>query len=279
MSPTRTSRLRPDAASARRSTAGTTWVVEPWAVGALLYREWRVFRRVWRSSAFGSLVEPVTYFVAFGYGYGAVLARMGGLSYREFIATGTVAIGVLFSSIFPAFINGYVRRRIQHLYDGLLSAPVSIAELVTGESVWNALRVAAVAAITTVVAVLFDVTFGPGVVLAPVLAVIAGFGFSALGLALSSRLTSAHQFDFVIVGVIVPMFISAGTFFPIENLPPALAVLAQANPLYHLLEALRAVVFATPDLMAAVPHVVVLVAFDLAAWVIAVRLLRDALVD
>lgn len=279
MSTTKTPLLRPDAPSAHRSNAGTTWVVEPWAVGALLYREWRVFRRVWRSSAFGSLVEPVTYFVAFGYGYGAVLARMGGLSYLEFIATGTVAIGVLFSSIFPAFINGYVRRRIQHLYDGLLSAPVSVAELVTGEAVWNALRVAAVATITTVVAVLFGVTFGAGVVLTPVLAVIAGFGFSALGLALSSRLTSAHQFDFVIVGVIVPMFISAGTFFPIENLPPALAALAQANPLYHLLEALRAVVFATPDLVAAVPHVAVLIAFDLAAWLIAVRLLRDALVD
>lgn len=279
MSTTKTPLLRPDAPSAHRSNAGTTWVVEPWAVGALLYREWRVFRRVWRSSAFGSLVEPVTYFVAFGYGYGAVLARMGGLSYLEFIATGTVAIGVLFSSIFPAFINGYVRRRIQHLYDGLLSAPVSVAELVTGEAVWNALRVAAVATITTVVAVLFGVTFGAGVVLTPVLAVIAGFGFSALGLALSSRLTSAHQFDFVIVGVIVPMFISAGTFFPIENLPPALAALAQANPLYHLLEALREVVFATPDLVAAVPHVAVLIAFDLAAWLIAVRLLRDALVD
>lgn len=270
---------RRDAPATHRSTIGTTWVVEPGTVGALLYREWRVFRRVWRSSAFGSLVEPVTYFVAFGYGYGAVLARIGGLSYREFIATGTVAIGVLFSSIFPAFINGYVRRRIQHLYDGLLAAPVSIAELVTGESVWNAARVAAVASITTVVAVVFGVTFGPGVVLTPVLAAIAGFGFSALGLALSSRLTSAHQFDFVIVGVIVPMFISAGTFFPIENLPAPIAAVAQANPLYHVLEALRAVVFTTPDLMAAVPHVAVLILFDVAAWLISVRLLRDALVD
>lgn len=257
----------------------TTWGVDPRAVGALLYREWRVFRRVWRSSAFGSLVEPITYFVAFGHGYGAVIATFAGLSYLDFIATGTVAIGVLFSSIFPAFINGYVRRRMQHLYDGLLAAPLSIAELVTGEAAWNAARVAVVSVITALVAVPFGVRFGPGVVALPVLAAIAGFGFSALGLALSSRLTSAHQFDFVIVGVIVPMFISAGTFFPIDNLPAPLAAIAQVNPLYHFLEALRSTVFGTPDLGAAAAGVAVLLAFDVATWVVAVRLLRGALVD
>ena len=257
----------------------TSWRVSPQIVAALLFREWRVFRRVWLSVAFGSLVEPVTYFVAFGYGYGAVVAHFAGLSYLEFIATGTIAIGVLFSSIFPAFINGYFRRKEQRLYDGILSAPVSVAEVVAGESVWNGLRVTMVATVTTAVASVFGVRFDAGVVLVPAIAVLTGFGFAATGAAFAARMRSTHQFDFVIVGVIVPMFVSAGTFFPVENLPKALAVLARLNPLYHCVELLRAVAFGVTSIGVFALHLLVLVAFDLLAWVAAVLLVRDALID
>ena len=267
------SAFRPD------KVRGTSWRVSPEVVTALVFREWLVFRHVWASVAFGSLLEPVTYFVAFGYGYGALVSELAGLSYLEFIATGTIAIGVLFSSIFPALINGYVRRRIQGLYDGLLSAPVSVAELLTGESLWNALRVTMVALITTLVAMLFGVRFGAGVVLVPVIAIVAGFGFACAGAAFGALMRSAHQFDFVIVGVIVPMFICAGTFFPIENLPAVLNFVARINPLYHCVEVLRAAAFGVHDAGTTLGHIAVVVGFDVIAWVTGVLTFRNAVID
>jgi lipooligosaccharide transport system permease protein len=252
---------------------------EPRAVGAILVREWRVFRRVWTSVAFGSILEPVLYFVAFGFGFGALVAEVAGIAYLDFIATGAIAIGILFSAAFPGLINGYFRRKEQHLYDAVLAAPVSVPELVTGESLWNALRVTVVALVTTGVALAFGVRFGVGVLLVPLVSVVAGFGFASAGAAFGALLRSTHSFDFVIVGVIVPMYVIAGTFFPLDALPPVLQVVGAINPLTHVVELLRFLTLGVGTWPAAVGHLGVVVVFDLLAWYAAVRLLRRALVD
>ncbi len=252
---------------------------EPRAVGAILHREWRVFRRVWFSYAFGSLVEPVLLLAAFGFGFGALVAEVAGLSYLEFIATGAIAIGILFSATFPGLINGYFRRKEQQLYDGVLGAPVSIPELVTGEALWYALRVTIVAVVTVVVAVTLGVRPGAGVVVVPLIAVVAGFGFASAGAAFAALLRSTHSFDLVIVGVVVPVHIIAGTFFPLDTLPGWVQVVGQLNPLTHVVELLRIVTFATAGLPAALGHLAVILVFDLLAWLAAVRLLRRALID
>lgn len=252
---------------------------EPRTVAAIVHREWRVFRRVWFSTAFGSVAEPVLYFVAFGYGFGALVASVGGLDYLDFIATGAIAIGILFSSAFPGLINGYFRRKEQHLYDGILAAPVSVAEIVTGEALWNAFRVTVVAVVTTLVAFAFGVRPGIGVLLVPAVSVVGGFGFACAGAAFGALLRSTHGFDFVIVGVIVPMYVVAGTFFPLDTLPAALAAIGQVNPLTHVVELLRILTFGTGTAVDALGHLGVVLVFDLLAWLAAVRLLRRALVS
>jgi lipooligosaccharide transport system permease protein len=248
-------------------------------VGAVLWREWVVFRRVWFTTAFGSILEPVILFVAFGFGFGALVAEVAGLAYLDFIATGAVAIGALFSSIFPALINGYFRRKEQQLYDGLLAAPLSIPELVTGEALWNALRATAVGVATVGVALAFGVRPVGSVVLVPVITLVAAFGFAAAGTAFGALIRSTHSFDMIIVGVIVPMYVVAGTFFPIDGLPGPLAAVALANPVYHLVELLRVVTFGTPLSSLVLVHVAVVIGFDVVAWFVAVRLMRRALVD
>ena len=263
-----------DAIDVGRAATGSFAVI-----AAVLWREWAVFRRVWFSTAFGSVVEPVILFVSFGFGFGALVAEVAGLRYLDFIATGAVAIGVLFSSIFPALINGYFRRKEQQLYDGLLAAPMAVGELVTGEALWNALRATTVAVVTVGVAIAFGVRPAPSVVLTPVITVVAGFGFAAAGAAFGSILRSTHGFDMIIVGVIVPMYVVAGTFFPIDGLPRVLAAIALVNPLYHVVELLRVVTFATPVTSMVLVHITVIVVFDVVAWFAAVRLLRRALID
>ena len=44
-------------------------------------------------------------------------------------------------------------------------------------------------------------------------------------------------------GVITPMFLVAGTFFPLDKLPTWVQVLAQLNPLYHTVQLVRAAAF------------------------------------
>ena len=77
--------------------------------------------------------------------------------------------------------------------------------------------------------------------------------------------------------VITPLFLVAGTFFPINQLPEGFQIAAQFNPLYQLVELVRGAAFGfeAVDLL----RVVGLVAFSLAMWRLAVRQMTRRLVD
>ncbi len=247
------------------------------AVGALFVREWRVFKRVWCSLVFGSVVEPIVYLLAFGYGFGALVADVAGLPYLDFMATGAAGIGVLFTGFFPGLIDGYFRRKENHLYGGLLSTPITVAELVTGEALWTGVRAAGTAAVTLTVAALFGVGLAPTVVLAPVIGLVGGFGFACLGAIFAARLKSTHQFTFVIAGFVVPMFAVAGSFVPLETAPAWLRWPAQLNPVTHVVELFRAVAFAQTSVGSWMVSLAVLLGFTALAWWVAVRQLSRAM--
>ncbi|MEE8602385.1 ABC transporter permease [Euzebya tangerina] len=249
------------------------------AVGAIVIREWKVFKRVWRSLMFGSVVEPVVYLLAFGFGFGALVAEVGGIPYLDFMATGSAGIAVLFTGFFPGFINGYFRRKENHLYDGVMSTPTTVAEIVTGEAVWTGIRTAGAAVITLAIAAVFGVDLRWSVVFAPVIGFVGGFGFACLGAAFASKLRSTHQFDFVISGVVVPMFVVAGSFFPLEDAPAWLRYPAAVNPLTHVVDLFRAAAFGVGDATSIAINLAVLGFSVGLSWLLAVRWLRKALVS
>ena len=70
--------------------------------------------------------------------------------------------------------------------------------------------------------------------LVPFIGFIAGFGWANFGIAVAARMNSIDNFSYVISAVLTPLFLVAGTFFPIDGLPDWAQVAAQINPLYHL---------------------------------------------
>src|SRR5690348_18292156 len=79
------------------------------ALTGVLVREVVNFSSYWRSTTFSSTVEPTIYLLAFGFGFGSLVSRIGGYRYVEFVGTGTVATAVLFSSAFPAMFGTFVK--------------------------------------------------------------------------------------------------------------------------------------------------------------------------
>jgi hypothetical protein len=71
------------------------------ALTGVLVREVVHYSSYWKSSTFSSTVEPTIYLLAFGFGFGSLVSRIGGYDYVDFVGTGTVATAVLFSSAFP----------------------------------------------------------------------------------------------------------------------------------------------------------------------------------
>ncbi len=248
------------------------------AILALMWREWEMFRRIWYAPTFGSVLEPLWYLVVFGFGFGALVADVAGLPYLDFMATGAAANAILLTGLMAGAMNGYFRRTAEHVYDGFLSTPAGVAEIVTGESAWTAIRAAGVTITTLVVARAFGVDLAWTVAWAPVVGLVAGFGFACLGTAVGARLRSEHQFDVVIAGVFAPMFVMSATFFPLEDAPTWLRLAGQASPLTHVVGLLRAAAFGGASTAAVVTQAGIVIAFAALSWLLAVWSLRTAVV-
>src|ERR687895_1404263 len=238
--------------------------LEPAAITGVMSREVANFRTFWKSTTFSSVLEPVIYLVAFGLGLGATIVdRVDGLEYVEFVGTGMVATAVIFSSALPAMFGSFVKERFQRTYDAILAAPVDVEELVTAEILWISLRAGFYGCFPLIVAMFFGLDPSPGMLLVTLFCFITAIGFAGFGVATAASVAKIDQFNYVTTLVVTPLFLVAGTFFPIDQLPAGLRALANVNPLHHLVELVRdaAFGFEATDLI----RVLVLVVFALAS--------------
>ena len=123
----------------------------------------------------------------------------------------------------------------------------------------------------------FGLDPAPGMLLVPLFCVVTALGFAGFGVAVAATVEKIDQFSYVTTLFITPLFLVAGTFFPIEDLPTGFQVAAQFNPLYQLVELVRHACFGFEqwDLV----RFVALVGFALALWRVAVRRMTARLID
>ena len=248
------------------------------ALAGVLVREVVNFSSYWRSATFSSTVEPTIYLLAFGFGFGSLVNEVAGLDYVQFVGTGTVATAVLFSSVFPAMFGTFVKYQFQRTYDAILAAPVDTEELVTAEALWIATRAGVYGCVPLIVAMVFGLPPAWGMLTVPFIGFLAGYGWACFGIMTAGFAKSIENFSYIISAVLTPLFLLAGTFFPIDGLPEWAQVLAQFNPLYHCVQLVRHAAFGFEgwvDLY----HVAVLVAFGLLMWRIAIFAMEQKLID
>jgi lipooligosaccharide transport system permease protein len=252
--------------------------LEPAAIGGVMSREVANFRTFWKATTFSSVLEPVVYLLAFGLGLGAtVVDRVDGLDYVEFVGTGMVATAVIFSSALPAMFGTFVKHRFQQTYDAILAAPVDVEELVTAEMLWIGIRAGFYGCFPLLVTMGFGLDPSPGMLLVPLFAFITALGFAAFGIATAATVSKIDHFNYVTTLVVTPLFLVAGTFFPIDGLPEGFQIAAQLNPLHHLVELVRhaAFGFEATDLL----RIAVLLGFATAMWRLAVHQMTKRLID
>ena len=205
----------------------------PGALGAaagVLVREVVNFSSFWRSTTFSSTVEPTIYLLAFGFGFGSLVTTVDGYDYVEFVGTGTVATAVLFSSVFPAMFGTFVKYQFQRTYDAILAAPVDTEELVTAEALWIAARAGVYGCVPLLVAMVFGLDPRWGMLTVPFIGFLAGFGWARFGIMIAGDRQVDRGLQLRESRVLTPLFLVAGTFFPLTGLPEWAQVLAQLQP-------------------------------------------------
>jgi lipooligosaccharide transport system permease protein len=261
----------------RTSRAVRIGRLERSALTGVLVREVVNFSSYWRSATFSSTVEPTIYLLAFGFGFGSLVSTIGGYDYVEFVGTGTVATAVLFSSAFPAMFGTFVKYQFQRTYDAILAAPVDTEELVTAEALWIATRAGVYGCVPLIVAMCFGLPPAWGMLTVPLIGFLTGYGWACFGIMTAGFAKSIENFSYIVSAVLTPLFLVAGTFFPIDNLPDWAQTLAQLNPLYHCVQLVRHAAFGFEgwiDLW----HVAAILSFGLVMWRIAIYAMQRKLV-
>ena len=244
----------------------------------VLVREVVNFSTYWRSATFSATVEPTIYLLAFGFGFGSIVSTIGGYEYVQFVGTGTVATAVLFSSAFPAMFGTFVKYQFQRTYDAILAAPVDTEELVTAEALWIATRAGIYGCAPLIVAIFFGLDPSWGMLTVPFIGWLAGYGWACFGIAVAGFAKSIENFSYIISAVLTPLFLLAGTFFPLDQLPTWAQVLGNLNPLHSCVVLVRAAAFGFHD-WTLLLRVAYLAGFGILMWRVAIRAMVRKLVD
>lgn len=242
------------------------------AVVRVFEREARVYRRLWRASMFSSFVGPALYLAALGIGLGGLVdanrGMVGGVPYLQFVAPGILAATVMQATAAESLWPVMTGMRWMRFYHAMVATPLRPVDVYTGNLLWLGTRVALSATSFVIVAALLHAVASPTAVLAIPAAVLTGLAFASLITAFAGGEESDARFALVMRFFVLPLFLFSGTFFPVDQLPAFLQVLAWVSPLWHGVELCRAAmtgVVVSPALVVA--HVAYLVAVIAAGWV------------
>ncbi len=241
---------------------------------------WRRNLLVWRklaiASVLGNIADPLLYMLALGYGIGAFVPEVGGMKYIAFIGTGMVCQSAMFTSSFEAMYSAFSRMHMQKTWEAIINAPLSLDDVLFAEWIWAASK--AVVSTAAILAVILALGFGHSWLALWILPLgfLIGLAFGAFGLVMNALAPGYDFFTYFFTLVLTPMLLLSGVFFPVDQMPPALAGVAQFLPLKHAIDLAR------PLLMGNVPsavllHVAVLLAYAGAAYYAALVLTRRRL--
>lgn len=211
---------------------------------SVLWADLRFLRRNWPKTLLTSLISPLLYLVAFGYGLGRGL-YIDGYDYLAFVVPGIVALTVMTSSFNGAGMKLHVDRLFYRCFDECLMSPIGFFSIVMGKTLVGVVRGLVSTLPLLVLCLAFSPLFSINLLFAIVL-VVSLFTFSALGVLIALWAKSHSDINTFSSIVVLPMTFLSGTFFSLNQLPEALKIVLYFLPLTHSSMCLRAAALGQP---------------------------------
>ena len=211
---------------------------------AVLQRNAKALRTSNLLAVLTGFVEPVLFLLAFGFGIGQLVGGVDvnddRIAYAVFIAPALLASSAMNGAIFDSTYNVYFKMHYSRIYQGMLATSLGPLDVALGEIGWAVLRGGAYALGFMVVAGGFGLIVSSWALLAIPAALLIAFAFSAIGMSVTSYLSSFQQLNWVSFWIL-PMFLFSGTFYPISNYPGWLQVIVECTPLAQAISMVRSI--------------------------------------
>jgi lipooligosaccharide transport system permease protein len=256
--------------------------------GVLLVVEhfWTWYRRNWRATAVSSVLQPLLFLLAFGVGFGSLVATTGsaaeatgGVGYLVWLAPALLAVSTVQSAAFESTYPVLSGFKWQRVYHAMAASPISPAQVALGHLVWVAAKMAGSGAIYIGVIALFGGVGSAGIVVSLLAAVLTGASVAALVTAFSATVENeGAAFNALFRFVVIPMTLFSGTFFPVDRLPGWVQPVTFVSPLWHGTELARAAALDRWQPLAALGHLAYLVALLALGIALSTRLFARRLV-
>ena len=246
----------------------------------LVRRNLLAYKHYWIAFVTG-FFEPVFYLVAVGFGVGQFIDSVSyagsQFDYPTFLAPGLLATATLNGAVFDGFFSPFFKLNWMKTYDGIVTTPISIADIAVGEIMWALIRGTIYGAAFLLVILALGLMHSVWAVLALPAVMLSSGALSAGAMCLVGITKQISSLEKVMTLIVMPMFLFSGTFYPLSVYPEFLRPVVRATPLYHsatLLRALTTGEVSTGTLW----HVAYLVVFFAVAATVAIRLIRKRLV-
>lgn len=237
-----------------------------------------VYKKVWKSNLLGSFVQPFLYLLGMGVGVGALVDQgpisaevLGGVEYVSFLAPALIAttamLVVVQEAMWPV-MDGFMW---SYAYRAMTATTLEPGQVAAGVALWHATRGLIVATGVATVLALFPQTRSWGLMPAVAFGVLTAMAFALPITAWSSSRESDQSFPAIMRFAVIPMFLFAGAFYPVEQLPDWLRPVAWATPLFHGVELCRGAVLGTLDVGPGLVHLLVLAGYAGVGFLLARR--------
>lgn len=262
-------RVPAHAEMARRATRFGIWYYAETVLRGMRAYAWPIL--------FYAVGQPLLYMVAMGIGLGALVdsgaGSVEGVSYLMFVAPAllisTAVMSVSAEMTYP-IMAGF---KWQRLYYGPLASALSPGQIALGHLLAVGIRFLVQTLIFWLIMLAFGAAPSPWSWLIVPIGVLTATSFGAPLQAYAATVEDeGFQFSFIQRFVVMPMFLFAGTFFPLSAMPPYLHWIGWISPVWHGTELARWAAYGadlTP-LMAAV-HLAFLLATTGLGLVLGVR--------
>lgn len=197
----------------------------------------RFFRTLFQSIA-SPVISTSLYFIVFGSAIGSRMSQIDGTSYGAFIVPGLIMLSVLTESVSNSSFGIYMPKYSGTIYE-ILSAPISVFEIVTGyvgAAATKSLILGLIILTTARLFVDFQIMH-PFWMLA--FLTLTALTFSLFGFMIGVWADGFEKLQIIPLLVITPLTFLGGSFYSINMLPEFWRNLTLFNPIVYLVSGFR----------------------------------------
>ncbi len=194
--------------------------------------------------------------------------------YVDFLVPGLLGLGLMGGGLWGVGF-AIVDMRIRNLLKRFLATPMRRTDFLLAVMLSRFLfTVPEVLLLLLVAWALFGVVIHGNLLVVMLLIVLGAFQFAGIGLLVASRARTMEAVSGLINLTMLPMWITSGVFFSYERFPDYVQPLIRILPLTALIDALRSVIQEGAGLTAIGSELIIIVAWGLSTFFIALRIFR-----